>query len=78
MGNVVPLAITNLFQCNIIIYTSLEGMEVLNIEPSLLDETYPPAKSFTSLQYAFIIIIIFISGNQRIEVLHTLKEILNI
>ena len=53
IGNAVPYALSNLFQSNIIIYTDMDGLEVMNIEPTLDDSTHPQANEITQLHLSF-------------------------
>ena len=53
LSNTFPYAVAYLFQCNVVIYSSMQGLGELNISPILRDVTHPQNKQHTSLKYAF-------------------------
>jgi hypothetical protein len=54
MGNAVPYAVANLFQTSMIIFSSRPGMEVVTIQPLLVDKSHPQFNMWTALQYAYV------------------------
>lgn len=54
VGNLVPYALSNLFQCDIQIFSSDPRMQIVNIIPTILNPLHPQSSKSTLLQYAYI------------------------
>ena len=56
LADAVPLALSNLFQAKVLIFTSEQGKSLITVAPTLIDITHPHANQSTCLYFAYMAI----------------------